>query len=206
MSPGHGRRRRDVLWDNGAFNAQKIFATRPDSDGSYAWTPNVIEACTTLSGKGAIVDVGERRQQSRPAHLERQPAMLPERHLRYVNLDGSLGTPGDVDDDGSVNINDLLDVINNWGMLQRPRTPAFYTPRTFRPLRQATGRSTLTIYAGHHQQLGLIRRNRSNQPEFSRSHAPGPLSPGAFLFTGLEIIRTTGSTTLVTAEERPARV
>lgn len=32
-----------------------------------------------------------------------------------LNLDGSLGNIGDIDDNGTVNVDDLLGVITNWG-------------------------------------------------------------------------------------------
>ncbi len=117
-------------WDNGGFNAQKVFASRVDSAGALAWTPNTLDVCSTISGKSrlwispnaagtrALITWADNRSGDNDIYGQ------------CINADGSLGNPGDVNDDGVVNVSDLLAVIGAWGACPAPRTfcPADLAP------------------------------------------------------------------------------
>lgn len=114
-------------WYNGGFNTQKVYATRLDSAGSFAWIPNLIDACSLLGGKArlwsAINPAGNRMVLTWGDNRTDGNDIYGQN----VNLDGSLGNPGDVNDDGVVNIDDLVGVITSWGACA-PYCPADLTP------------------------------------------------------------------------------
>lgn len=114
-------------WDNGGFNSQKVFVSRVNAAGAFAWTPGVLDVCSTLSGKGRLWISGNTAgSRALITWADNRNAGTNDIFGQVVNADGSLGNPGDVNDDGVVNVADLLAVISTWGAC--PGAPTFCAP------------------------------------------------------------------------------
>jgi hypothetical protein len=105
-----------------AGGSAQIKTLRVDNAGATVWSPAIVDACALGSGKSrlfasaatgsrVLLTWGDARTDANDIYAQ------------CVNLNGSLGNPGDVNDDGVVNVDDLLGVINAWGLCPAP--PAF---------------------------------------------------------------------------------
>jgi hypothetical protein len=121
---GHGAM---AFWYSGALNDQQVWGTHLDVDGAPVWTPGVLEISSAHSGKARLASslnaagngVLLAWSDSRNALAKVNPA---ERDIfaQNVNLDGSLGLPGDANSSGSVDVDDLIAVILGWGLCPAP--------------------------------------------------------------------------------------
>ena len=119
------------VWDNGGFNAQQVFATRLNTDGTAAWTPSTLTISSVLSGKARLwISANAARDRALITWADNRTAGTNDIYGACVSLNGSSGNPGDVDDNGSVDVNDLLGVITTWGACPAPPTlcPADIAP------------------------------------------------------------------------------
>jgi len=108
--------------DRAGASAQ-IKTMKVDSAGATTWTPAILDVCALSSGKSrlfAASNAGGSR-----AFLTWGDARTDANDIyaQCVNLNGSLGNPGDVNDDGVVDVVDLLAVIGGWGAC--PKSPTF---------------------------------------------------------------------------------
>jgi hypothetical protein len=104
-----------VFWSDQPGSAI-LQGARLDSAGNFAWPGNILTACSTASGKSRL-------DAARSACGEALLAWSDSRndsgdiYAQNVRASGKLGNRknGDVNEDGVVNIDDLLGVINGWG-------------------------------------------------------------------------------------------
>jgi hypothetical protein len=105
-----------------AGGSAQIKTLRVDGSGATLWTPAVLDACSLGSGKSRLFAAGNAAGNRVFLAWGDARTDANDIYAQSVNLDGSLGTPGDVNDDGVVNVVDLLAVIGAWGRCPAPPT------------------------------------------------------------------------------------
>lgn len=99
-------------WYNGTFNNQHVFTTRLDAKSATLWDTT---ASTADSGKARLTSVTNPETESIILAWADNRNDGNDIYAQRVNLDGFLGTPGDVNDDGIVNGVDLGLLLGAWG-------------------------------------------------------------------------------------------
>jgi hypothetical protein len=104
-------------WYTGPNNNMSVRATRIDGAGAFAWTPNIINVSSAVSNKARLWSARSTSGRAILAWADSRamPADPNDIYAQAVNVDGSLGNPGDVTDNGTVDVNDLLGVVSTWG-------------------------------------------------------------------------------------------
>jgi len=103
--------------------AAQIKTLRVDAAGATAWTPAILNASAVSSGKSRLFAAANSAGNRALLTWGDARTDANDIYAQNVNLDGSLGNPGDVNDNGLVNVDDLLAVINAWGTC--PVRPTF---------------------------------------------------------------------------------
>jgi hypothetical protein len=109
-------------WLNGGFGAQKVFASRVDLAGEFAWTPTIIEPCNLVGGKARLWSALEASGDRLFLTWGDDRDDANDIYAQNINVDGSLGLPGDVNSSGFVDVDDLVAVILGWGACPAPPT------------------------------------------------------------------------------------
>jgi hypothetical protein len=124
-----------ALW----FESNNVMSAGLTSAGTFAWSPGILPASSdsaskarlssTLNAAGSRVfmSFSDTRNAGGPNPGER------DIFAQNVNLDGSLGLPGDADSSGFVDVDDLIAVILGWGACPAP--PTFCTGDVVSPPR-----------------------------------------------------------------------
>jgi hypothetical protein len=110
-------------WYLGPNNNIKVQATRLDSLGAFAWSPSILDISSAASNKARLASTTNAAADRVFLSWGDSRSDANDIFAQAINLNGSLGTPGDVTDNGIVDVDDLLGVINAWGPSCAP--PAF---------------------------------------------------------------------------------
>jgi hypothetical protein len=110
-----------------------VLAARLEREGQFIWSPTLRQVCSVSSGKGRLwsaMDSTDERaflawSDARNA-TPRNPGEA-DIYALAITRDGLMGNPGDVNDDGAVNADDLLAMIATWGACA-PFCPADLAP------------------------------------------------------------------------------
>jgi hypothetical protein len=115
-------------WYQGPLNNVKVQAARVDALGNFAWSPTVIDVSSVASNKARLWSTTNASDDRVFLSWGDSRSDANDIYAQAVNLNGSLGTPGDVTDNGVVDVDDLLGVINSWGSKCAPFCPADLAP------------------------------------------------------------------------------
>jgi hypothetical protein len=104
-----------------------VQSARLNLKGGFAWTPGILAACSAGGGKARLSSsLNAAGTFAMLAWSDARNSIINpgERDIyaQNVNLDGSLGIPGDADGSGGVDADDIVAVILGWGACPPPPT------------------------------------------------------------------------------------
>ncbi len=93
---------------------QRVLASRVDGNGDFTWAKEIIEASSVVAGKSRLAAASDASGAGVLAWSDGRTDG-GDVYAQNVNAGGTLGIPGDVDGNGTVNFQDILALLGAWG-------------------------------------------------------------------------------------------